>query len=184
MEQGRLAFKILLHGLQERLFGNGAISIYISLHSGQGVRGSGQTGAVDAVVVINAALRKIPAIFQAALHHQGEEGGGIEIHGPDSGADPAGLPADLLADMGKQRRIVRGIHQMIRNGSAGGSGKRKGVDVDDLHPPLWNDELPAGGDGVIAGVFQGIAQGGEAGNDHIIVGILGKAQALAGQLGA
>ena len=49
-------------------------------------------------------------------------------------------------------------------------------------PLAGNDELPASRHGVIAGVLQLVAVGGQGRNDHVVVGILRKAQSEAGQL--
>ena len=59
-------------------------------------------------------------------------------------------------------------------------GKR--ADVGDFHTFLRDDELPAGGDGIICGVFRCIPQTDQRRDHHVVIGILWEAQPYSCQL--
>jgi hypothetical protein len=54
--------------------------------------------------------------------------------------------------------------------------RRKGdrADIWDVHAAAGDDEFPAGGYGVIAGVLERIAVLDQRGNDHVVVAYCGK----------
>ena len=80
-------------------------------------------------------------------------------------------------------KVLRGLQPFLA-GLAHHLRQRHGADVGNVHGHAGDDELPAGGHGVVARVLKVVAQLDKAGNDHVVVGVLREAQPLLGELGA
>lgn len=139
---------------------------------------------MEAVVVIYAAKRNIPAVFQAAVHHQGKEGGreNIQVFRVFTHFIHPGLQFFLY--LPEKAFVIGGIRQMLRHGVTHDIGKTQGVNIGDFHAAPRDYEFPAGSHRIIAGILSAVAQPLQPFDDNIIVGILGKAQPLLGQLGS
>ena len=61
-------------------------------------------------------------------------------------------------------------------------GKRQRTDVGNILSHTGDDELPAGGNGVAFCVLTVVAKADKAGDDHIVIAVLGEAQTQLGQL--
>ena len=153
-------------------------------HRRQGVGGVGRAGAVDAEVVVLEAVAEVAAALQATVHQhrvpgrrrQQQLSAGLGQAAHLLGQIGAGALQDAVESL---PGLEPGADRPVRRGGHG-----HGADVHHLHALAGDDELPAGGHGVVPGVLQVVAGGHQAGDDHLVVAPLGKAQADAGQLDA
>ena len=96
-------------------------------------------------------------------------------------ADGVGLFGDLPLDQAVKRRVVGTCRQFGQH-LAHAADERHGVDVGDVHRMDGDDELPAGGHDIIAGILLRVPFLHEPGDDHVVVAVLRESQPLAGEL--
>ena len=141
----------------------------IFLHGGKGVGSTGGAGAVEAEVIVFSALCDVIALCQQVHEGSGDkpdvtDGGGHFVQlGFHDGFD---LCPEIVHSL-TGSDLFEGFVDDLREG--------EGADIGDIRTGAGNDELPAGGNRIVDGVFVGIAQLFKTGNDDIVVGILREA---------
>ena len=179
-----LSLEIRVQGLDQPGRIDSPLVVDQGAHRRQGVSGVGRAGAVDAEVVVLQAVAEVPAALQATVHQhrvpgrrrQQQLSAGLGQTAHLLGQIGAGALQDTVEPL---PGLEPGADRPVRRGRHG-----HGADVHHLHAFAGDDELPAGGHGIVPGVLQVVAGGHQAGDDHLVVAPLGKAQADAGQLDA
>ena len=173
-----ISFKILFHGIQQIRAGYLTGIKDIFLHRSQGIRSRGKPCAVEAVIVVDAAERDVFSLFHAAFHHQGEEGGGVNVKIFRVFTHPVHPAADFSLYLFPDRFIVRRLGQGADDDVSYCLCKAECVDVGNLHALAGDDEFPAGCHGIISGVLRPVSKPFQTGNDHVVIGILRMRKAL------
>ncbi|OPZ07831.1 MAG: hypothetical protein BWZ10_02760 [candidate division BRC1 bacterium ADurb.BinA364] len=138
---------------------------------------------MNAEIVVLQPFRQIPPAFQAAVHQRRiirrrrKKQIGVSI------GDGICLIAHIRGHVCQNAFEGLPAGQALADRPIGRRRKRYGADVDHLHAFARNNEFPAGGHGIIAGVLQIVAMSHERRDRHVVVGVLRKAQTLARQFG-
>ena len=169
------AFEVRVHRGQQR-FGRLLFFKNYLLHCGQHIDRRGKARAVQAPVVILAAERNVPLALEAALEEERKERRGDHIQPAPLVERFAHGRENPLPYGGEERVHIRALRELFPHNRIDDVCKRQRADIRNFHAFAGDDELPAGGHGVIARVLFVVAQRRQRGNRHVVVFILRKAQ--------
>ena len=170
------ALEVRVHRGQQR-FGRLLFFKNYLLHCGQHIDRRGKARAVQAPVVILAAERNVPLALEAALEEERKERRGDRIQPAPLVERFAHERENPLPHGGEERVHIRALRELFPHNRIDDVCKRQRADIRNFHAFAGDDELPAGGHGVIARVLFVVAQRRQRGNRHVVVFILREAQA-------